>query len=178
MFLTGFVDYMKTLSSLQSLKPEILCLGHQGAITSKHITPTFNRAKVAANKVVETVQADSNSNEVIAKMIFKKYYVDEFKLYNKNNIMNCCRILVKCAGEALKETTNRINQTQVVMKCEQCGRKVSTINGYVHKSECLCENCYMDARETRSRKTHWRYIRSVKDDYLQPVKKTDKKNDE
>ena len=64
------------------------------------------------------------------------------------------------------------------MKCEKCGKKIQESNSYEHKSLCLCEDCYMDIRDKRLRKTHWRYIGSIKGEYLQPSKKqTNKKNE-
>jgi hypothetical protein len=36
----------------------------------------------------------------------------------------------------------------------------------------LCEDCCLDLRMTRKRKTHWQYIGSIKGDYLTPAGKS------
>lgn len=57
-----------------------------------------------------------------------------------------------------------------VWKCDHCG-KIITENYYTLNRKKLCEDCCIAARTTYQRKSHWQYIRSVKEDYLQPAKK-------
>ncbi len=59
---------------------------------------------------------------------------------------------------------------EYLQRCGKCLREISEKERYEHQSENLCEDCYMDARATRSRKTHWQYIRSVKAEYLRPAR--------
>lgn len=56
-------------------------------------------------------------------------------------------------------------------KCGQCGKSIEDDEERNHNSILLCEDCYLDIRLTRRRKTHWQYIKSVKNDYLRPSKK-------
>lgn len=53
--------------------------------------------------------------------------------------------------------------------CRKCNNQV-TENGS-DKLHGLCEDCYLETKITRKRKTHWQYIRSIKTEYLMPGKK-------
>lgn len=55
-------------------------------------------------------------------------------------------------------------------KCSICGERVMASNCYKNKEKNICEDCYIETRINRSRKTHWHYIKSVKADYLVPSK--------
>jgi len=55
------------------------------------------------------------------------------------------------------------------MKCEKCGEIIQDNNIYKFRGKTLCENCYIDIRTPRVRKTHWQYLSSIKTEYLIPV---------
>jgi hypothetical protein len=42
---------------------------------------------------------------------------------------------------------------------------------YHHDAMVLCEDCCLDARNPVARKTHWRYLKSIKTEYLIPAGK-------
>ena len=52
-------------------------------------------------KPIDFYEPDPESDEVIAENLFEKYYVDEFTLYSEENIMGCCKLIVRRAREAL-----------------------------------------------------------------------------
>ncbi len=54
--------------------------------------------------------------------------------------------------------------------CGVCRAEIKAGDEFDHRSEVLCEDCYMDIRSTRIRKTHWRYLGSIKNEYLIPGK--------
>jgi len=101
LFFTGFGAFQATLAELASLKPDIVGPGHQGAITGPDVEPAFRQARVAADSVLAIVRDSGEPDAVIAGRLFEKYYVDEFTLYSEENIMGCCRLLVRRAKEAL-----------------------------------------------------------------------------
>ncbi len=101
LFFTGYAGFMKTLGDLESLKPEIIGPGHQGAITGPDVEKAFRQSQAAAVRVLETVRSNKGTDEAVARAFFKEYYVDEFTLYSEKNILNCCRLLVRRAREAL-----------------------------------------------------------------------------
>ena len=92
---------MATLAELASLKPDFVGPAHQGTITGPGIETAFRQAHDAAEGVLATVRDSGESDEVIAGRLFEKYYVDEFTMYSEDNIMGCCRLLVRRAKEAL-----------------------------------------------------------------------------
>ncbi len=101
LFFTGFEAFQATLAELASLKPDIVGPAHQGAITGPDVETAFEQARVAADSVLAIVRDSGEPDEVIAGRLFEKYYVDEFTLYSEENIMGCCRLLVRRAREAL-----------------------------------------------------------------------------
>lgn len=54
--------------------------------------------------------------------------------------------------------------------CSICGLRIKASNYYKNKENIICEECYIESRIDRGRKTHWQYIKSVKNDYLVPGK--------
>lgn len=56
--------------------------------------------------------------------------------------------------------------------CERCRRHIPADDVYLNNSKRLCEDCCMDLRITRKRKTHWQYVGSIKGDYLTPAGKS------
>jgi hypothetical protein len=53
--------------------------------------------------------------------------------------------------------------------CSFCRIKIKAKEEHNHNSKVLCENCCIDIRSPRVRKTHWQYLISIKTGYLIPV---------
>ena len=101
LFFTGFEAFTATLAELAAMKPDIVGPAHQGAITGSDVEPAFQQAREAADRVLEMVRRGGRPDEEIARALFDTYYVDEFTLYSEQNILACCRLLVRRAKEAL-----------------------------------------------------------------------------
>ena len=56
-------------------------------------------------------------------------------------------------------------------KCDRCDIKVVKGEERDFNSRILCEDCYIDIRTPRVRKTHWQYLGSIKTEYLRPAKR-------
>ena len=52
------------------------------------------------------------------------------------------------------------------IKCSKCDQEIKPGEEYHHQSVVLCEDCCMDTRMSRTRKTYWQYLRSIKTEYL------------
>ncbi len=100
---TGFDGFTDTLGMLESLKPDILGPGHQGPIIGPDAEKAFREARQEVNRVLDAVRDSGTDDEALARAFFRKYYVDEFTLYSEENILNCCRLLVRRAREALAD---------------------------------------------------------------------------
>lgn len=59
-----------------------------------------------------------------------------------------------------------------MIQCERCRRQIPADDVYPDKSMRLCEDCCLDLRISRKRKTHWQYVGSIKGDYLTPAGKS------
>jgi glyoxylase-like metal-dependent hydrolase (beta-lactamase superfamily II) len=104
-FFTGFEDYLATIDRLEKLAPQILGLAHNGLFSeSEEIKDKFQSARKAANDVHTYIVNDLRRDEDIAQDLFGFYYTDELAVYSPQNILNCCRLLIRrirefCAQE-------------------------------------------------------------------------------
>jgi glyoxylase-like metal-dependent hydrolase (beta-lactamase superfamily II) len=99
-FFTGYSDYLATIDSLAALDPMILGLGHNGMFTGREeIREVFREARKNAESVKSYVIRDTRDDEAIARALFRFYYCDELTIYSPENILNCCRLLVRRCKE-------------------------------------------------------------------------------
>jgi len=94
-FFTGYADYMATIDSIESLKPEILGLAHNYIIQGPEIKKTLQEAREAAQGVMARILHDKRDDEAVVRDIFREYYRDELTLYTEENILGCCRLIVR-----------------------------------------------------------------------------------
>jgi len=95
-FFTGYNDYIKTIDRLESIAPDILGLAHHGLITNKkELAKIFSIARGCAHDVRNYVINENRNDEDIAQDLFRFYYTGELAVYSPNNILNCCRLLVR-----------------------------------------------------------------------------------
>jgi glyoxylase-like metal-dependent hydrolase (beta-lactamase superfamily II) len=94
-FFTGYDDYMSTLDRLQALDCEILGLPHQGPLFGEDIREAFMTARRNASSLREKIRNDKRPEGEIIEEIFKEYYRDELTLYSRENIITCCKLLVR-----------------------------------------------------------------------------------
>lgn len=98
-YFTGFNAYLKTIDRLASLSPAILGLAHYGITAGGDIPAMFDMARRAATEMKESIISDTGSDEQIIARIFDRFYKDELTLYAKENIIECCRLLIKRSRE-------------------------------------------------------------------------------
>jgi 2-aminobenzoylacetyl-CoA thioesterase len=94
-FFTGYADYMATIDTIESLKPEILGLAHNGIIQGPDIKKTLQEAREAAQGIMAYILHDRRDDEAVVQDLLREYYRDELTLYTGENIMGCCRLLVR-----------------------------------------------------------------------------------
>ena len=95
LFFTSFSDHMATLDYMESLRPAILGLGHQGPLTGQNAEKAFEASREASLNLHSSVTHDLRDRDEIAEDIFNRFYKDEFRLYSRKNIGNCARLLVR-----------------------------------------------------------------------------------
>lgn len=99
-FFTGYNDYMQTIDRLENLDPMIMGLAHNGCILDRDtIKRMFSLARQAANDVRHFIINDARNDEEIAHDLFRFYYTDALTIYSPQNILNCCRLLVRRVKE-------------------------------------------------------------------------------
>ena len=97
LFFTSFSAYVQTIERLKSLRPRILGVPHQGPRRGKQVEIDFDEALRVTHEMKNKILQDGREREEIAKDLFDEYYQDEFLLYGPENILSCCRLLVKRA---------------------------------------------------------------------------------
>ena len=95
-FFAGYADYLATIDHLAALDPMILGLAHNGLFSgSEEIKEIFQKSRETANYVKAYVINDAHDDETIARNLFRIYYHDELTIYSPENILTCCRLLVR-----------------------------------------------------------------------------------
>ena len=91
---------MASMDYIESLRPTILGLGHQGPITGARVESAFRDSRKATLNLYSRIIGEQKSRDKIADDIFNEFYRDELALYSEENIRNCARLLVRRAMEA------------------------------------------------------------------------------
>lgn len=98
-FFTGYLPFLASLNRLEAFDAEILGLPHQGVFRKEKVRLAFLQARRSAQYVYEYAQADWEDEEKTAEKLFGSFYRDELRLYSPENIMECCRLLVRRSRE-------------------------------------------------------------------------------
>ena len=98
-FFTGYAEYMATIDSIEALRPEILGLAHNGIMQGPEVQKTIQEAREAAIGVMDRIVSDRREDETVVQDLLKDFYHNELTLYSKENILVCCRLLVRRARE-------------------------------------------------------------------------------
>jgi 2-aminobenzoylacetyl-CoA thioesterase len=94
-FFTGYRDYLTTLDRLESLQPEILGLGHHWFTRGKDAAGAFVLARRSAAGLRESLRDDSRDGEAVVAGMVDTFYRDDLTLYSRENITDCCRLLLR-----------------------------------------------------------------------------------
>ncbi|MCX5821668.1 MAG: MBL fold metallo-hydrolase [Deltaproteobacteria bacterium] len=94
-FFTGYREYMATLDRLESLRPEILGLGHHWFMRTEDAAGAFVPARRSAAGLRERLRNDLRDGETVVAEIVNEFYRDELTLYSRENITNGCRLLLR-----------------------------------------------------------------------------------
>ncbi|HOX99373.1 MAG TPA: MBL fold metallo-hydrolase [Smithella sp.] len=99
-FFTGYNDYMATIDRLESFRPKRMGLAHNGFFsTSGAIADIFCLSRKSAQDVRRYIEDCAMDDEDLARSLFGFYYTDELAVYSPDNILNCCRLLVRRVRE-------------------------------------------------------------------------------
>jgi glyoxylase-like metal-dependent hydrolase (beta-lactamase superfamily II) len=94
-FFTGYDEYIATIERLQTFNPLILGLPHQGPLCGKDVRDAFKTANRNARDLQEKLRNDKRPEEEIIEDIYKNYYRDELMMYTPENIITCCKLLIR-----------------------------------------------------------------------------------
>jgi glyoxylase-like metal-dependent hydrolase (beta-lactamase superfamily II) len=94
-FFTGYDEYTATIERLQTFNPLILGLPHQGPLCGKEVQEAFEKAIRNAKDMQEKLRNDKRPEEDIIEDIYKNYYRDELMMYTPENIITCCKLLIR-----------------------------------------------------------------------------------
>jgi glyoxylase-like metal-dependent hydrolase (beta-lactamase superfamily II) len=94
-FFTGYADYMATIDRLESLEPRILCLAHQGPLVGEDARKAFKDAREATRSLCEEIRSDPRDEDAVINDLYPRFYRDELALYTRENIIGCCRLVIR-----------------------------------------------------------------------------------
>lgn len=94
-YFTGYAEYMATIDRLEALEPGILCLAHQGPLLGEDARKAFGNAREATRSLYEEIRRDGRDEEAIIGDLRRRYYRRELSIYTPDNIIGCCRLLIR-----------------------------------------------------------------------------------
>jgi glyoxylase-like metal-dependent hydrolase (beta-lactamase superfamily II) len=94
-FFTGYGDYMATIDRLEALEPRILCLAHQGPLMGQDARKAFRDAREATRSLCEEIRNDPRDENAVIQDLYPRFYRDELALYTPENIIGCCRLIIR-----------------------------------------------------------------------------------
>jgi glyoxylase-like metal-dependent hydrolase (beta-lactamase superfamily II) len=94
-FFTGYGDYMATIDRLEALEPRILCLAHQGPLMGQDARKAFRDAREATRSLHEEIRNDPRDEDAVIQDLYPRFYRDELALYTPENIIGCCRLIIR-----------------------------------------------------------------------------------
>jgi glyoxylase-like metal-dependent hydrolase (beta-lactamase superfamily II) len=94
-FFTGYADYMATIDRMEALEPQILCLAHQGPLVGEDARKAFKDAREATRSLCEEIRNDPRDEDAVINDIYPRFYRDELALYTRENIIGCCRLVIR-----------------------------------------------------------------------------------
>ncbi len=100
LYFTGYGPYLDTLERIRAWGPEVLGLGHLGALAGPAAREAVAAARAAAEALRERVLAHRGSDEDLAERLFAQVYRDELTCYSPANIRMCVGLLIRRSREA------------------------------------------------------------------------------
>jgi glyoxylase-like metal-dependent hydrolase (beta-lactamase superfamily II) len=94
-FFTGYGDYMATIDRLEALEPRILCLAHQGPLMGQDAWKAFRDAREATRSLCEEIRNDPRDEDAVIADLNRRFYREELSLYTPDNIIGCCRLIIR-----------------------------------------------------------------------------------
>lgn len=94
-FFTGYADYMAAIDRLEALEPRILCLAHQGPLVGEDARKAFRDARKAARSLRDEISNDPRDEDALIRNLYRRFYRDELALYTPDNIIACCRLVIR-----------------------------------------------------------------------------------
>lgn len=94
-FFTGYADYMAAIDRLEALEPRILCLAHQGPLVGEDVCKAFRDARKAARSLRDEISNDPRDEDALIRNLYRRFYRDELALYTPDNIIACCRLVIR-----------------------------------------------------------------------------------
>ncbi|GAB4275754.1 MAG: hypothetical protein Kow0092_31380 [Deferrisomatales bacterium] len=101
MFFTGYRDYEDTLARLEGWKPQVLGLGHQGALRGDDVPQAFQGARAALHGFMDEVRAHAGDLDAWTEEKFRQSYKDELVINSERNIRNCVKLLIRRCQQAM-----------------------------------------------------------------------------
>lgn len=98
-FFDGFGAYVKTLKSMLDLPVAVLAGAHEEVVSGRRQVRSYLRSAVdwaekTRSRVEEAVKGGVDQ-EALARQLFDQFYHSRLKIYTPENIMLCCRLIVK-----------------------------------------------------------------------------------
>ncbi|MFZ5642163.1 MAG: MBL fold metallo-hydrolase [Bacillota bacterium] len=104
-YFDGFTDYIETIKKIMELSVNFLAGAHDEVVRGQKLVRDYLENSLDwAEKTREYVTRglkEGIESETLAKKLFDQFYRDRLKIYTQDNILLCCRLIVKRSEEAI-----------------------------------------------------------------------------
>lgn len=99
-YFTGYAAYMAELERFQAMNPTLLGIAHFGPFVGySDIIRGFQLARQCAAGMRGLIRNSKISDEQLIQDIYHDFYREEMLLYSRENIIDCCKLLIKRSRE-------------------------------------------------------------------------------
>ncbi len=98
LYFVSHAQYLDTLATLAELGAGVLGLGHQDCFQGPAVAAFLGETRELLERERQSIRrgrAQGRDEEELASAIFRRYYLDELTVYSPENILACCRLLVR-----------------------------------------------------------------------------------
>ncbi len=103
LYFVSYPEYLATLEGIAGHGPQVLGLGHQGALVgteaSHYLEATLAHLRAWHQKIIRHF-TDGGDQRATSAWLFEHFYRDELSIYSPANIAYCCDLLVKRSLQA------------------------------------------------------------------------------
>ncbi|MBU1276152.1 MAG: MBL fold metallo-hydrolase [Proteobacteria bacterium] len=98
LYFVSYPGYLQTMEAMAARRPEVLGLGHQGALAGREVWQYLEATQAhlrSWHQKVARRYRQGQDQQALGAWLFEAFYRDELAIYSPANIAYCCSLLVR-----------------------------------------------------------------------------------